>query len=102
MNGAGGSLFGASRGSTGNIGRQPFGQTTSSLGFNVQAAASQALSQVGGGAGAIARGSQEGGGKLILGLARGNSRGASNGRDRYRNSSNAENFDATSQENSQM
>jgi len=42
-------------------------------------------------------------GKLVLGLARGgSSRGASNGRDRYRNTSNVENFEATSQDNSQM
>ena len=39
-------------------------------------------------------------GKLVLGLARGSSRGGSNGRDRYRNTSNVENFDATSQDNS--
>ena len=41
-----GNLFGASRGSTGNIGRQPFGQTTSAIGFNVQAAANQALAGI--------------------------------------------------------
>lgn len=35
----GNNLFGASRGSTGNGTRQPFGQTSSALGFNVQAAA---------------------------------------------------------------
>lgn len=89
--GAAGNVFGASRGSAGNI-RQPFGSTTSTLSYNMTAAANQAVSQV--------KKQQEG--KLILGLARAASRGASNGRDRYRNTSNAENFDATSHDTSQM
>ena len=98
---AGGGVFGASRGSTGNIGRVPFGQTTSSLGFNVSAMANQTAANINR-SGASVMGTQPKEGKLILGLARGNSRGASNGRDRYRNTSNNENFEATSQDNSQM
>mmetsp|Transcript_33944 Transcript_33944/g.44791 ORF Transcript_33944/g.44791 Transcript_33944/m.44791 type:complete len:92 (+) Transcript_33944:3766-4041(+) len=76
----GGNVFGASRGSQGNI-RAPFGQP-----YNAQAAANMALASV----------KQRTEGKLVLGLARGGSRGASNGRDRYRNTSNLENFEATS------
>ena len=85
-------VFGASRGSQGNI-RTPFGQPVSQPSYNVQSLASQAMANV----------KQRQEGRLILGLARSGSRGASNGRDRYRNSSNAENFDACSQDNtSQM
>ena len=90
----GNNTFGASRGSQGNI-RVPFGQPVQAMSFNnVQTIANQAV--------AITKQRQEG--KLILGLARGGSRGASGGRDRYRNLSNNENnFDATSQDNtSQM
>jgi len=66
----------------------PFGQP-----YNAAAAANMALANV----------KQRAEGKLVLGLARGSSsRGASNGRDRYRNTSNVENFEATSQDNSQM
>ena len=90
-----GNAFGASRGSTGNIGRVPFGQTTSALSFNVQAAAQQAVANIG-------KGSHGDGNRLILGFGRGSSRGASNGRDRYRNTSNLENYEATSQDNSQI
>lgn len=95
---AGSGVFGASRGSTGNIGRVPFGQTTAQLGFNMKSMANQTLANMNK-AGASAMGTQPREGKLILGLARSNSRGASNGRDRYRNTSNGENFDATSQDN---
>lgn len=84
--GVSGKAFGASRGSQGNI-RAPFGQP-----YNAQQAANIALANV----------KQRTEGKLILGLARGGSRGASKGSDRYRNAGNIENFDATSQDNSQM
>ena len=112
-----GGTFGASRNSSsGGQGRVPFGQT-SQLAYNVQSAATKALSSLGGaksttglhqksGSSAInaestAVGTQ--GKQLIFGFGRANSRGASNGRDRYRNASNAENnFDATSQDNSQI
>ena len=98
INGGGGGAFGASRGSSGNM-RIPFGQT-SQLAFNVQNAAGKALANLGPKSGQAAVGVGGGGAaegkQLLFGFNRANSRGASNGRDRYRNMSNAENFDDAS------
>ena len=65
----------------------------------MQNAAGKALANLGSKPGQSALGGGSGaseGKQLLFGFNRANSRGASNGRDRYRNMSNAENYDDAS------